>query len=141
MKINQNNEYAALIHAMVTENIDIKISLLTKLVENHPKYARIYNALGHAFIEKEMFDRAIQWFSKGYMKNAHYYAIPCGLAFCYNKLGKYEMATEWAHKAMELNQNHHEPYHIIGDAYRSKGMLEDAKKWFLKCIDINPGFD
>jgi tetratricopeptide (TPR) repeat protein len=66
---------------------------------------------------------AIKWFLEGYAKNQFYYAIPCGLALAYNKIGKFDEAIDWSRKSMNLNPLHHEPYHSLGDAFRGKGLL------------------
>ena len=60
-----------------------------------------------AYIEKNDYQGACYWFSKGIEVNPNYYALYYGLALTYNKLGHIDTAIRLSEQSMSLNPDHH----------------------------------
>ena len=118
-----------------------KIKLYSEAIYLKPNYEYAYNNRGHAYIELEKYDLAIQDLNKAISlnpKNDMAYNNR-GVAYM-DGLKQYNQAIADFNKAISLNQKLDKAYYNRGNSYRYLGQYERSIQDYNKAIELNPKY-
>jgi tetratricopeptide (TPR) repeat protein len=125
---------------------------LRRVVDEHPRYADVFNMLGVISHIDGKFASAVESFEKALEINPHYTEAMLNLAVLYNDLGQYDKA-----KDLYARLKDHKPagtcriepvlrgklsnlHADIGDIYRSIGLFDHAIGEYKKALALNPHY-
>lgn len=115
----------------------LKSSLRHKV---NPKDTRVHFNLGHAYLSRGLYDKAILEFNEALKglpfpkcRRVHYQ-----LAFAYLGKSLYKEAEEELIKAIEADPNYISAYHLLGNLYKKTGDIDKANETWNKMLKIKP---
>ncbi|MBN8231333.1 lipopolysaccharide assembly protein LapB [Corallococcus macrosporus] len=125
---------------------------LTKVVEQNPTFADVYNMLGIIYHDQGQFARAQRAFESALRLNPAYTEAALNLAVIYNDMGKYAEAKEVYQAALSRQKGapgELDPYVMkkvanmyadIGDVFASSGVWQKAIEEYRRALAHFPEF-
>lgn len=112
--------------------------LLERAVRLDPDGAYTYNALGIAFLEQAVYDKAAQAFREA-VRRAPYWAYPQhNLALTYTQIGDYTAAVRTYQDAIRLAPSYSYLPYNLGLVYQRINRRREAEASYRKAIELNP---
>jgi len=112
--------------------------LLERAVRLDPEGAYVYNALGIAYLEQAVYDKAAQAFREA-SRRASYWAYPLhNLALTYTQLGDYSAAVRTYEQAVRLAPNYSYLPYNLGLVYQRINRRREAEAAYRRAIELNP---
>ncbi len=103
-----------------------------------PMTQRGYASLGHAYLEKEMYDKAIAQLNLGIKSQSDYPDNYHNLGKVYFKLKNFELAEENFKKAIAVDSKFYKAYNDLGRVYLYKNEFDAAFENFTKSLELQP---
>lgn len=103
-----------------------------------PYNHEIHNGLGAIYMEKGLYDRAIEEFKEAINAKSNYDLPYSNLASAYLKTGETGKAEEVLQKALAINPSNLAARNNLGVIYAQKGLYEKAYKEFKAILEQNP---
>jgi tetratricopeptide (TPR) repeat protein len=102
------------------------------------KKAEFYESLGHAYLEKRQYAKAILFFNKALKMNpADAYGYH-DRGRAYGEQGQYDVAISDYTKALEIDPGYADAYFNRGLAYHAKGQYDQAIFDYTRALEIDP---
>jgi Flp pilus assembly protein TadD len=118
-----------------------------EILKEDPGNAGTLRGLGYAYLRKQDFDHAREYFAKAVERDAKdpwvlYYSAMLfrqdnGEGFGERNAGAVIMQN-WLEKAVELNPEFADAYSLLGFAFIMQGKQEEALKAMVKAVNLNP---
>ncbi len=115
-----------------------KISLWEDVVRKSPSSPNALNNLGNAYSEKDMHEKAIEFYMKSIALSPSFSLAHANLGSALASIGKPDMAIEHLEKAIALNPKHIASYNNLARAYGEAGRLDKAEENYSMAITLNP---
>ena len=124
----------------VARNTDWKdgLSLWSKTLQTTPNSAPAHGNLGRAYLELDLFDKAITEFEAALEIRPQSHKMYYNLGFAYEKKGSLREAVNLYNKALELKPDYVDAHFNLGNIYASKGRLNDAARAYRSVLERDP---
>jgi len=116
------------------------ISLWSEIAKHYPNNALAHSNLGLYFFENNLFDSAINEYSKALHLSPDAAAYYNGLGACYYSKGMPDEAIVQYKKALILDPKALKAYNNLGLALNEKGMYKEAIECFQTIVRMDPQF-
>ncbi len=119
---------------------DKRLSILEEMAEKYPKEKRVHYDLASYYSGKEMFDRAIEEFTRALELDPNYGYALNSFAYMYSNMGNYESALEYFKKYASVYPHDANPVDSIAELYFRMGRLDEAIGKYKEVLEIRPDF-
>ena len=130
-----------------SENVQSAIRILQYALEQDPKFAEAYAALGESFwlqyiYEKETkrVEEALSACNRALELDSNLASGHVCLGEVFTGMGKYEEAVENFQRALDLEPTSDEACRGLGSAYEHLGLFGEAEKIYKWAIELKPGY-
>jgi len=120
--------------------IDDAIKNLEQLAKKNMHKAKDIHDLGVAYMERRMYDKAIESFSKAITIDPNYLSAFINLGFAYQYKEDYVKAIQAFEKAIILNPRSAKLYNTIGLLYDKMGKPDTAVIAYKKAVNLDPTY-
>ena len=129
------------------QDLDVAIGLLTSAIEDDPKFASAYSALGLAYWQKyshtedsRWVDEALQYSQQALELDDQLSDVHVTLASIQEGLRDYGAALEEYDLALEIDSTNSEAYRLRASSLRGLGRIDEAKASLDKSIELAPDY-
>jgi protein O-mannosyl-transferase len=98
-----------------------------------------YNFLGHAMMEQDRDDEAIEAFTQAVRLRPGYVDAYNNLGAAYSKKGMYDDARKTFLRLIEVDPHYMSAYFNLGNVLRKEGKVKDAMLLFERALEEKPG--
>jgi len=120
--------------------IDDAIKNLEQLAKKNMHKAKDIHDLGVAYMERRMYDKAIESFNKAINIDPNYLSAFINLGFAYQYKEDYVKAIQAFEKAIILNPRSAKLYNTIGLLYDKMGKPDTAVIAYKKAVNLDPTY-
>ncbi len=141
LEINANNLEALMEIAALYEQLnetDMAIKYYEDIIKIHSKLPRVHYRLALAYLDKGLFDPAVQELRKELFVNPQNYDALCKLGELYIEAGEPSNALPLYQKAKDIMPEKFRAYLGLGMANWKLDKMEEAKENFQQVLSINP---
>ena len=135
----QNTKLLHVLKAIAKGSTHIKARKLEKILEETAHPADVYYQIGHAFLIKEQFHHACDYFAKAKAIIPQNETVLFALGQCYQKLNALDEAINYYQQVIAINTAHEGAYALLSVILYEKNDLEAAKKTIVAWIHQHPG--
>lgn len=126
--------------AYTSNQIDKAISHLEFILKERPNYTEAYVLKGKCFIEKDLYNLALDDFNQAYNKNPQEAEYLYYKGLCEWKLKRVNSCISSIEKSLIYDPDNLLAYNILGSMYYELDMIDLAKRNFDDAIDIQSDF-
>ena len=116
------------------------LEIATKLIQQFPKSAVLYNIIGAVNASLQQYDKAVEAYKKALSINSDLPEPHNNMGNAFKAQGKFDEAIEAYKKALDINQNYAEAHYNTGIALHEQNKLDDAITSYKKAINIKPDY-
>lgn len=107
-------------------------------VNKSPGKARVWNNLGHSYLQHSEYARALPFFEKAYKLRPEYSGAYANAGFAYMMLQRWEAARVHYHKALELKDDNFAARNNLAAIYLYAKQWEAARELYLDNLALQP---
>ncbi len=123
------------------QEIEEKRRKLSSAINNDPKKAQSYTALGDHFVKQDQYKKAAVLFRKALQLNPKDDAAHLGMGRCYLNSQHHTAAKNECNRAIEINPDNDQAWTVKAFSYMYKKKYRNADPSFRKALEINPDND
>lgn len=120
--------------------IAILLSFCLSNYSNAEENARQCAEKGFAYLDKGLFDEAMEEFKKILQVDSNSYTAYYGIGLAYSFKEMFDEAIDFYKKAIEINPDFAIAYFHLGVDYTTKGLFEEAVFAYENAVKLNPRF-
>jgi len=111
-----------------------------EIADKYPKEKRIHRDLGIYYVNRKMFDKALEEFNKALELDPNYAPVYNHLGYLYSDIGKFDEAIEYFKKYATLSPGDANPFDSMAEIYFVMGNLSEALSKYKEALDVKPDF-
>jgi tetratricopeptide (TPR) repeat protein len=120
--------------------IDSAISKLQETAKHNMNKAKSMHDLGVAYMERRMFDKALEAFGSALLIDPNYLSAHVNMGYIYQEKEEYEKAIMSFERALILNPKSAKIYNTIGLIYDKIERPDTAVKMYKKALALDPTY-
>ncbi len=117
-------------------NLEKARELYSKILQQNPKYTRVYVLLGSVEYNMGNLGEAEKLFRKAIEIDPEYAVAYYNLGFIMEETGDIDAAIEYYKKATQLNPENADAFHRLGTLLKQRGDVEGAIRAFKRAIEL-----
>ncbi len=118
-----------------------RFQILQELAKKYPKEKRALLGLAMVYNSREMYQEAIDAFSRALALDPNWDYVMNSLAYLYSDLGDYDKALKYFQRYADLSPGDANPIDSIAEQYFRMGRLDEAVAKYKEALAIKPDFD
>lgn len=122
------------------DDVSGAMAKLEEAAKKNINKAKDAHDLGIAYMDRKMFDKAIESFNKALTIDPNYLSAYTSLGACYQNKERYDLAIKAYEKALTLNPKSAKIYNTIGLIYDKLDKPETAVTAYRKAVALDPTY-
>jgi serine/threonine protein kinase/Flp pilus assembly protein TadD len=124
----------------IERNPEKSLRILKELEEKYPKEKQAHYELGAFYVDRRMFDQAIQEFNKALELDPSFGSALNDLAYTYTDMGNFDKALEYFQKYASLLPGEPNPIDSMAELYFRMGNLDESIAKYKEALKLKSDF-